>query len=96
MPCVPPEAGAQTNTATVFYHEMAIFKPLTFGGLCRWRKRVVLMNELGTSVALGWAAGPIPGIFSLRRLRDISFLPFKMSFTFLYGQILWMCEQNQV
>ena len=29
MPCVPPEPGAETYTALVVIHELAIFKPLT-------------------------------------------------------------------
>ena len=29
MPCVPPEPGAETYTALVLIHELAIFKPLT-------------------------------------------------------------------
>ena len=46
------EAGAETYTASLLYRELAIFKPLTFWRLGRWRKRVVLMHKWGTSVAL--------------------------------------------
>ena len=60
MPCVPPEAGAETHTESVLYGQLAIFKPLTVGGLSRWRKRLVLINEWGISLALGWAAGLRP------------------------------------
>ena len=47
IPCIHPEAGAETHTASELYRHLAIVKPLTFSGLCRWRKRLVLMNEWG-------------------------------------------------
>ena len=42
------------------------------------RKRMVLKNKWWTLVALAWAAGIIPVLFSLKRLREMSFLPFEM------------------
>jgi len=43
-----------------------------------------------------WAAGLIPVLSSFKTPRDISFLPFKLSFSFLYGPNLWRDHQNQV
>ena len=45
MPCVPPDPGAETQTASVLNCELARFKALTDGGLSIERERLVLMNE---------------------------------------------------
>ena len=38
MPWVPPEAGADTHTASALNCDMANFKPLSVGGLDIWRE----------------------------------------------------------
>ena len=96
MPCVPPEAGAEKHTASVLYHELAIFQPLIVGGFDTWRKRLVLMKVWGTSVSLVWARMLTPVLFSLKRLGEISFLPFEMSLIFQCGARLWMPDRTQV
>lgn len=65
------QSGA--HTASVLYHVLATFNPLTNGGLGVWRKRLVLMNECGTSVALVCVDGLIPVIYSLNDLMKIVF-----------------------
>ena len=50
IPCIPPEAGAETHTALVLTHELAIFKALNVRGLGMWRERLVVMNECETFV----------------------------------------------
>ena len=45
MPCVPPEPGAETPTVSVLNRELAIFKPLTDGGLSIEREREAGADE---------------------------------------------------
>ena len=87
-PCFPPEARAETLAATVLSHELDIFQHLSIGGLGMWRRRLVLINEWGTSVASWWAAVLNPVIFSLKRLIEIPFLPFEMSLPFHHSSRL--------
>ena len=96
MPCIPPEPEAETHTALGLNCKLAIFKPRTVRVLHMWKEKLVLMNEFWTSLALWWAAGLIPVLSSFKTPRDISFLPFKLSFSFLYGPNLWRDHQNQV
>ena len=69
--------------------ELAIFKPLS-QVLGIQRERLVLMDELGTSVASWLAAVLIPMLFSLKRPIEISFLPFEISIQ--YSTRVWRPE----
>ena len=62
MPCAP-QAGAETHTASVWYCELSISKPLTFWPLGRWRKRVVLMNKGGDISSISVSIWLIPVLF---------------------------------
>ena len=72
MDCVPLESGAKTHTASVLYCELATVIPWVVGGLGRWRMCLVLLNELGTLMALFWAAVIIPELFCSRDLVNFS------------------------
>ena len=71
MACVLLESGAR-HTASVLYHELATLMPWMVGGLGWWRMWLVLLNELGTLVALFWAAVIIPEHFCSRDLVKFS------------------------
>ena len=73
IPCIPPEAGAETHTALVLTHELAIFKALKVRGLGMWREGLVVMSECETSLALFDVL--IPMCFWLKRPREISSYP---------------------
>ena len=65
--CFPPEQEQRPSQQMCCYHELALFHHLSIGGFVMWRKRLVLMNEWGTSVASCWAAVLTPVIFLLKR-----------------------------
>lgn len=60
MPCVPPEAGAETHTASVLKGEMAMLKPLVVRAVGMWRERLVLTKEWGDlgGMMVGSCANP--------------------------------------
>ena len=74
---------------SVLHHELAIVKPLTFWHLGRWTKRVMLMNKWGNFGGMSVGSWLIPLLFSLKGLREISFLPFEMSLTFQVSTRVW-------
>ena len=84
-----PEAGAKTHTALVWYHELAISKPLTFWNLGRWRKWVLLMSKCGDFGGLSVGTWLIPVIFFHSRVWKISFLTFEMSLTIHSSTMVW-------
>lgn len=63
MPCILPEPETKTHTASDFDRDLAIFKFLTRGHLCRWRKRVVLMNKGGDISSISVSIWLIPVLF---------------------------------
>jgi len=73
----------------VWHREPATSKPLTVGGVGRWRLRVVLKNEWGTLLALWWTAGRIPVLFPSKDLGKLAFLPLGRSLTFQYSARVW-------
>lgn len=73
----------------MWHREPATSKPLTVGGVGRWRLRVVLKNEWGTLLALWWTAGRIPVLFPSKDLGKLAFLPLGRSLTFQYSARVW-------
>ena len=64
LPCVLPEAGAGTHTASVLNHELVVFRPLPVEGLGFWIEAGAhewMMDFRGIGV-------DIPVLFSLRHL----------------------------
>ena len=72
MACVPLESGVKTHRASVLYCELATVMPWMVSGLGRWRMWLVLLNELGTLMALFWAAVIIPELFCSREIEKFS------------------------